>query len=222
MQRELELKYSSSSGVIPSLAELRAALEAVGYQLAKAVTREHIDTYYDDREGSLERHGLALRDRDTGGSHVATLKSRGSAVAGLHERDELELEAAHAPPPWPAGLVERIRPVASPQALQPRLRVATQRQVFTLLRAGSAVAELCFDEVTCTPPPIDDVDWAINEVGFNEVEIEALEVGVGETGVDGAELRAIGAALEELLPLNLSDISKLERASALLAPFFND
>lgn len=217
MARELELKYSSPSGVTPTLAELRTALSGSGYRLEAGGRRDHVDTYFDDPEQSLERSGLALRDRQAGERHVATLKSRGSAAAGLHERDELEVEVPAAPPPWPAEVVARLRGVAAPSALQPRMRVATAREVFVLHRGGVAAVELCFDAVTCSPPPSSGSDWAIDEVAFNEVELEALS-----SSVAGAELREIGAALEELLPLNLSDISKLERASALLAPFLND
>ncbi len=148
---------------------------------------------------------------------MATLKTRGSAVAGLHERDELEVEMAHAPPPWPAPLTERLQAVVPSDTLQPRMRVATQREVFVLRRAGEAVVELSFDEVACTPLPASGANSSIDEVRFNEVELEALSA-----TVNGTKLRAIGAVLEELLPLNLSDISKLERATALLAPFAND
>lgn len=217
MAREVELKYSSPSGDTPALEELRAAFASSGYELAAGERREQVDTYYDDPERSLERHGLALRDRQIGARHVATLKSRGSAVAGLHERDELEVEMAHAPPPWPAPLAERLRGVASPNTVGPLMRVATMREVFVLRRGGEAAVELAFDEVACTPLPVSGADWSIDEARFNEVELEAKSA-----TVDGNELRAIGAVLEELLPLNLSDISKLERASALLAPFANE
>lgn len=217
MPREVELKYSSPSGDTPALEELRAAFASSGYELSQGERREQVDTYYDDPERSLERHGLALRDRHISTLHVATLKSRGSAVAGLHERDELEVEMAHAPPPWPAVLRDRLGAVVLIDSLRPRMRVTTMRHRFVLRRSGEAVVELSFDEVVCTPLPMSGTEWSIDEVHFNEVELEALNA-----TVDEAELRGIGAALEELLPLNLSDISKLERATALLAPFASD
>ena len=217
MAREVELKYSSPSGDTPTVDELRAAFAGSGYELSAGKRREQVDVYYDDPERSLERHGLALRDRQIGARHVAALKGRGSAVNGLHERDEFELEMATAPPPWPQELVARLRGVADLNSLRPRMRVATMREAFVMRRADVAVAELSFDEVTCTPLPASGADWSIDEARFNEVELEAKAA-----SVDGLELRAIGAVLEGLLPLNFSDISKLERASALLAPFAND
>lgn len=217
MAREVELKYSSPSGDTPALVELRAAFASSGYELSTAESREQIDTYYDDPERNLERHGLALRHRQTGTRHVATLKSRGSAVAGLHERDELEVEVAQAPPPWPAELAQRLREAASTDELLAHMRVTTMREAFVLRRAGEDVVELSFDEVVCTPLPASGANALIDEARFNEVELEAMAA-----TVDGAELRAVGAVLEGLLPLNLSDISKLERASALLAPFADD
>lgn len=218
MARELELKYSSLEGVVPSLHELEAALSGLGLTVAPGGTREQTDVYYDDQQGTLQRGALALRVRSSAGGRVAAVKGRGDAVAGLFERDELEApmpQRAGAVSPWPAAVAERLAGVPGLGPLEKRLEIRTTREVFSLSRAGRPFAELLFDEVRCRPPAGAD-DALIEEAAFSEVEVEAA------AGTSAAELRLVGAALQELLPLVAGSVSKLERAAALLAPFLAD
>lgn len=222
MGQERELKYSSPEGRVPELHELEAALAPLELQVSPPHLREQTDTYFDDPELSLERAKLALRVRSRSGSRVAAVKGRGSVVSGLFEREEIEAPLGPGPtaaageaerrPRWPAVVAQRLEGVIDPARLAPRLVIGTTRVAFALSRHGDAVAELAFDEVSCRPPA-GGTDALIDEVLFSEVEIESA----GETSND--ELRRIGAALGELLPLVPGDVSKLERATVLLAPF---
>lgn len=223
MPRELELKYSSLEGRVPGVAELAGALAPLGLQVEGRGTRRQEDVYYDDAAGTLAAAGLALRVRAIGGAGVVAVKGRGDAVAGLFEREELEAPlagpaagrggAADAAVDWPAPIAARLAGVVDLPALAPVLEIVTLRDVFTLGRAGEPVAEVAFDEVTCRPPRAGAAGALIEEAAFSEVEVEALGEGTA------LELRRVGAALEALLPLVAGDVSKLERASALLAPF---
>jgi len=235
MPRELELKYSSLEGRVPGVAELAGALAPLGLQVEGRGTRRQEDVYYDDAEGTLAAAGLALRVRAigcagavggagaVGRARVVAVKGRGDAVAGLFEREELEAPlagpaagrggAADAAVDWPAPIAARLAGVVDLPALAPVLEIVTLREVFTLGRAGEPVAEVAFDEVTCRPPRAGAAGALIEEAAFSEVEVEALGEGTA------LELRRVGAALEALLPLVAGDVSKLERASALLAPF---
>lgn len=223
MPRELELKYSSLEGRVPGVAELAGALAPLGLQVEGRGTRRQEDVYYDDAAGTLAAAGLALRVRAIGGAGVVAVKGRGDAVAGLFEREELEAPlagpaagrggAAGAAVDWPAPIAARLAGVVDLPALAPVLEIVTLRDVFTLGRAGEPVAEVAFDEVTCRPPRAGAAGALIEEAAFSEVEVEALGEGTAE------DLRRVGAALEALLPLVAGDVSKLERASALLAPF---
>lgn len=229
MPRELELKYSSLEGRVPGVAELAGALAPLDLQVEGRGTRRQEDVYYDDAEGTLAAAGLALRVRAIGGAgaeggaRVVAVKGRGDAVAGLFEREELEAPlagpaagrggAAGAAVDWPAPIAARLAGVVDLPALAPVLEIVTLRDVFTLGRAGEPVAEVAFDEVTCRPPRAGAAGALIEEAAFSEVEVEALGEGTAE------DLRRVGAALEALLPLVAGDVSKLERASALLAPF---
>jgi len=219
--RELELKYSSLEGRVPDLEELSAVLSALGVQVRPGGTRHQVDVYFDDGARSLERSGLALRVRTAAGTRVATVKSRGDAVAGVFERQELE---APLPPttagsgaaelvPWPPVVARRLEGMVDMQELVPRLEIATSRELFVLERGGLNVAELSFDEVSCQPARERDADSLIQSAEFSEVEVEAAP------GTSEADLRAIGEALESLTPLVLGSASKLERAASLLAPF---
>lgn len=227
MALELELKYSSPDGQVPALAELESALAQLGYSVTEPGLRRQTDTYYDDDAATLQLAGLALRvrqvervDPDNGQltqRMLATLKSRGNVLHGVHERDEYESELAPGEPlPWLDELVTRL-PRLDLQQLTPRMLIVTDRHVFRIDRAGEAVAELVFDEVHCRPPQALLDGYSIDEIVFHEVELEALG-----GAADGAVLTAIGEALQELMPLNPSDISKLERATSLLAPFADE
>jgi inorganic triphosphatase YgiF len=214
MAAELELKFSSPEGRVPDAAELTAALAPLGLGADDLGAATQADLYYDDASLVLQRAGLALRVRSLHGQRLATLKSRGSVLQGLHERDEVEVPLpGDAPPPWPQA-VAQLLPGNAQDGLAPHMLITTVRHAFTVRRGGQPVAELAFDEVRAGPAAQVSLQYAIDEARFDEVELEALP-----GGLTGAQLRQVGAALQELLPLYPSDISKLERAASLLAPF---
>ncbi len=220
MARELELKYSSLEGRVPDQHELSAALSALGVQARPGGTRHQVDVYFDDGAQTLERQALALRVRTAGEERVATVKGRGNAVAGVFEREELEVPlepdvaTGHLGPlSWPPAVALRLAGIVDMQELRPLLEIDTTREVFVLERDGLKIAELSFDEVCCRPPSDRAEDALIQAAAFSEVEVEAAP------GTEEAELRAIGEALESLTPLVLGTASKLERATSLIAPF---
>jgi inorganic triphosphatase YgiF len=217
MARELELKYSSLEGRVPEGPELEAVFKGLGLHVGPGTARRQSDVYFDSPDLALERARLALRIRATTGGKVAAVKGRGDAAAGLFEREELEVALAPAlpggAPAWPAPITARLAGNVDLAALVPRLEIVTLREVFLLSRGGQPLAELAFDEVSCRPPSAGATDALIDEALFSEVEVEAVG------GTSGDELRQVGAALAEFMPLVAGSVSKLERASALLAPF---
>lgn len=214
MQRELELKYSSLTGEVPETEDLIATLAPLGLGVMALGTRLQEDDYYDTATESLQRASLALRVRTVAANTVVGIKSRGDAVAGLNEREELEVSGGSAA--WPPQVVDRLAGVADLAAVAIHMHLVTERTAFLLYRAdqgaGHPVAELAFDDVTCKLPASTEPESEV-EASFSEVEIEAL----GTTNAN--ELRAIGDALAALLPLVAGSASKLERATALIAPF---
>jgi len=158
-----------------------------------------------------------MRERRIGQRRLVTLKWAGSVTGALHQRQELELETSDWPPEVLAALPEGV----AVSDLVPQLELITQRTRFLVRqracpepgsegsqgagRRGVALAELAFDEVSAQRPGHDA------SVHFLEVELEALSAGADE-------LARLAAALQELLPLAESSVSKLERATALLEP----
>ncbi len=211
---ERELKFSLAEASPPSLPEVEHAFAASGFDVEALPTVRLTDTYHDDQNGSLRRAGLALRLRRGGGRTLATLKTKGSAVRGLHERDELELEvpeaAAHgsdgraARAAWPPQVRRRLAGLVDPDALTPRLEVASTRVRFRVTRAGSPVAVISYDDVDAGRP------GGEARVSFSELEIEAVD------GADVGTLRAVAETLGELGALVPDPATKLERAEALL------
>ena len=234
MALERELKYSSPEGTVPALVDIAAVLRPLGAGVTELGATTHVDVYFDDARRAVQRAGLALRIRTTGARRVATLKSRGSVVDGVHERDELEVPlppepattpaggaaprpSGGAPAEWPPAFGAHL-PGVELHELTPRMIITTLRHRFTLVQDGAPVAELAFDEVACKPAAEAALRYSIDEVLFHEVELEALSAG-GRAPVSAQALARYGAALQELLPLYPSDITKLERAATLLAAF---
>ena len=233
MALERELKYSSPEGTVPALADILAVLRPLGAGATELGATTHVDVYFDDARRAVQRAGLALRVRTTGARRVATLKGRGSVVDGVHERDELEVTlppepaaatSGEAPQPtggapaeWPPEFGAHL-PGVELRALTPRMIITTERHRCTIVQDGAPVAELAFDEVACQPAAEAALSYLVDEVLFHEVELEALSAG-GRPPVSAEALARYGAALQELLPLYPSDITKLERAATLLAAF---
>lgn len=245
MKIERELKFSSTEEHVPSLPELRQALGTSSLELGPETIRRHVDSYYDDRAGSLRRAGWALRKRRSIDKTIATLKGAPSAVgdagadgqagavedagrgSALQSRPELEVEldevADRLVNGWPPEIAAALPPAIDLGAVRELVELRVRRVAVAVTRAGSPVAELAFDEVICSVPG--NLPGATLEetphFTFHEVEIEAL-AGDHEEAVSLAALDEVGLAVNELLPLVASSASKLERATALLGPFIED
>ena len=207
MKLEREHKYSLAASDLPDPWVLGYELAQAGFELLPQGQHEQRDRYVDTPDERLKQAGLALRERYLGGARRVTLKWAGSVTGGLHQRQELELEAAGWPPAVLAALPEGV----AAADLAPRLELTTQRTRFLVMqracpeaeRGGLALAELAFDEVTARRP------GHFTSVHFLEVELEALEASADE-------LAKLAETLQAILPLTESSVTKLERAIALL------
>ncbi len=85
METELKLRVPQAARTRVSASPL---FEAAGPQAAQDLDA----VYYDTPDCSLRRAGAALRVRREAGRWVQTVKWSGSARAGLHERNEIEME----------------------------------------------------------------------------------------------------------------------------------
>jgi CHAD domain-containing protein len=144
------------------------------------------DVYLDTPDWRLHSAGATLRVRHgASGGTEATLKSRGSSVDGLRDREELTeacdasmLDQSAALRALPGAVGDRLRAALPPDAeLRPLFEIRTARGRHVILRDGIAVAEVALDESQVV---VDGTTTALT-----------LRV----------ELEARGASVEELSPL---------------------
>ena len=98
--REVELKLQLRPGS-------RAILEAsTTFPDAAAKHHHQVTTYFDTPDSVLSRAGFVLRIRQSGGSHIQTVKSRPNCRGVAMSRGEWE---------WPVGGIARISPICADQ-----------------------------------------------------------------------------------------------------------
>ena len=248
MATERELKFSTLDEHVPSLPELNLALEGSGLLALPGRVSRHVDVYY-DAGGALGAAGVALRRRRRQGPGPGTeggiayfpvqvtVKSGSTVTGALHERTERQWQVGPERL-WPQEVEDAVAavPGATVNALQPVAELRIRRVAFLVASAtadaddadaegaagteGAApLAELAFDEVTCSATHDDGLSAT-----FHEVEIEAL----GEESVEAlggsladdrdalTKLTTIADAVASMVKLTPSSASKLERARALL------
>ena len=85
---EIELKYSiEDDSIIRSIMEDRI-LTSIEKKNSRETLAMHA-VYFDTEEADLRKNHIAFRIRLEGSRHIATLKRRSSAEAGLHKREEI-------------------------------------------------------------------------------------------------------------------------------------
>jgi len=162
MTLEREHKYLVS-GEFPNPTRLQTAWADAGVTLRPAGTRDQHDTYFDTPGRALRAAGAVLRVRRFGGETLATYKGPGDVVGSLHVREEIELPFVS---PWPEAIRAKLASLGVGEAQPlPLLSLHTTRTRHVLLREGTALAELSFDEVTAA--------HGDREVTFRELELEA-------------------------------------------------
>ena len=85
---EIELKYSiEDDSIIKNIMEDQLLASAVSKDLSETLAMHAV--YFDTEQADLRKNHIAFRVRLEGDSYVATIKIGGSAVDGLHKREEL-------------------------------------------------------------------------------------------------------------------------------------
>lgn len=193
MGQEIELKLS----IRPSAVTAFRSHPVLSSLSSQSSTLEN--QYYDTPEQQLTQAGTALRLRFQGGRCVQTLKTRGSNVGGLHQRDEWEFErpddqldlSQFPAGVLPDGVVSQLKPLFSTKFNRHRW----------LVRHKDADIEVVLDE--------GQVSAGEKRQSLSEVELE----------LKSGELPALLSLAHELtrsIPLVPSDISKAERGYRLL------
>jgi len=200
MEAEIKLAIDAASAArIKKLPVLRE------HAVSKPQEQEHVDRYFDSAGFDLWRHGFALRVRSADGRHVQTLKGGGSALAGLHQRTELETEIPSEEPDL--DLFARQLKEALPQLA--RLQMPVLAPVFVnRSKRSSWMLELPDGvQVECALD-IGELQHGERSVPVRELE---LEIKQGEP----VRLYELAQQVHAALPVRLEHVSKAERGYAL-------
>ncbi|MBV9793275.1 MAG: CYTH and CHAD domain-containing protein [Actinobacteria bacterium] len=191
--REIELKYEAGpDAVLPPLEDLPQVASEAGPAEQKLEAE-----YYDTEDLRLLRAGVTLRRRRGGNDSGWHLK----LPAGPNTRQELQLPLGRTGRTVPAELVQLVKVYSRGEALAPVARIATVRQVRTLIdETGASLAEVVADEVSAQT-----LGESTTISSWREVEVEL-------TGGDRRLLRAADKRLRRggLQPAGRT--AKLERA----------
>jgi len=204
IQVEIEAKYAVAD---PAVFNTLLQLEHVdGYALRPAGHRDVVDHYLDTPQRALLRGGYTcrLREGQTEGRWIVTVKRVATAVDGVHQREEheCELSARSAPTDWPQGPArDMVLTLSKGQALTELFALRQHRILRAVGQGDRAVGELSFDVV--------EIDVGGRRTVTREVEFELTRDGTL------ADLRAVGARLEGY-QLDPQSTSKFERALGLL------
>jgi triphosphatase len=190
MAREQELKLAVAQASWPVIT---AWLEEGGAQ--RLPMRALRNTYFDTPDGQLNRQRIALRIRQHGEDYIQTLKTKGTATRGLHDRQEWD---------WPleefrldtAALKESpIKTIVERDFLQSVFSTDFERSAW-LWQEGDRVIEYALDK--------GEVRSGNARAAISEVELELK-------GGDAAALTEQATALSRICPVFLSPVSKAEQ-----------
>ena len=199
---EIELKL-----LVPpaALAALSADPLLTGVK-AKRKTRKRLDNiYFDTPEHALAQARIGLRLRKDGRRWLQTVKSGGSAQAGLHQREEIEFAVSGKALEWAPLMGTEFESVLGPvwQQLAPQFRTLFSRDIWRLPGPTGAEIEVAIDQGEII-------------AGKNRKSREAiceLELELKSGAVD--DLFDIALQLADRHPLLLDNRSKAERGDAL-------
>jgi triphosphatase len=204
---ETELKLAARARDLPLLARTLEARAGVGRR-ADGVRARLVTTYFDTPDRALERRGLALRVRETGGHFIQTVIDRAGidrAGATALTREEWEDAISGAAPDPQAPETGRFFPPDTNGRLVPLFRTEVARQTIALSPVPGTQIEAAIDR-----GHIRASDRAVSEP-ISEVELE-LKSGRAAALYDVA-LDLLGVA-----PVRLASRGKLGRGYRLVAP----
>jgi inorganic triphosphatase YgiF len=170
---------------------------------SRSATHTLFSAYYDTPDGLLKRNGAALRLRRHDGRWIQTVKRGGTTLAGLHRREEHEIEVAAQLPSFPAlveaGLGDLLSDPQARDALGVAFTTEFTRTATTLEIDGSRI-EVALDQGV--------IAAEARRLALCEIELELL-------AGTAAPLFGLGREIARALPVRLDGRSKAERGHAL-------
>jgi triphosphatase len=202
MHTEIELKLRLP---LEDVNQLQRSQLIKSLSISPAVTQKLYTVYYDTESHDLRHKDIALRLRRHGKRWVQTIKGRGGATAGLHQRYEWEVPVLHARPDFTKisdpAVVNLFDSARLRERLHPLFTTKFNRSK-RMLRLSDGEVEFCLDRGTITAGKA--------SILFSEIELE-LRSG------SPASLFQLALDLLAIVPLRLENRSKAERGYALAA-----
>jgi inorganic triphosphatase YgiF len=204
VEHEVELKLSIAGGDTSRLRRHPAVTAACN---TRPVTRKLTSIYYDTPDFKLLDAGISLRVRRMSGGWFQTVKSAGSALAGLHQRTEWEDAIAAGQPDFTRILDPQLIRLFADQplrdALKPLFVTEVRRTEWLLVFDNGDKIELALD--------VGQLIVGENRLPISEIE---LELKSGNTG----RLFDLALELQNDIPLALNNVSKAQSGYAFYRP----
>ncbi|MDX1499265.1 MAG: CHAD domain-containing protein [Woeseiaceae bacterium] len=173
-----------------------AALATAGIEAEAGQPALQLDTYYDTRDWTLYRHGVAFRRRQRGSDTMLTLKSLDGAGGPVFVRDEVEQALGDAPadllPPGPVA--NRLAELGAPAPGRKLFSVRTRRKSWHLRHRDAPDSEFRLDVDETVIRPHRPRAGAAGRLAFTELELELVTGPVARLQA-AAELLAAGTGL---------------------------
>jgi inorganic triphosphatase YgiF len=168
------------------------------------------NTYFDTADRRLTAARTSLRVRDLGQRRLATVKRSLSTQAGIHTREEWEvdLDAGDHPLEWPSSAArDHALAALNGAPMFPLMTVRTRRQYSYALLDNAQVAEISLDEGV--------IMAGGRMVDFRELEVELLPAGT-RANLDALieHLQARFALIPEARGKKKRGLALLEQAAA--------
>jgi triphosphatase len=203
MAAEIELKLTARAGAPPDTL-MRALTHPAMTSLRKndPYTEQLVSTYYDTPAGALLKQGVSLRIRQAGSAWVQTVKGGGSAVSGLHVRNEYEW-------PLPGPRIDAKLLATTPWGREIAAAMGQIKAVFKTVIARTEAA-VAFADGTRALVCLDQgaIHAGRRKLAVAEMEIELIDG-------DVARLCELAILLATDLPLSIATASKAARGYAL-------
>ena len=201
---EIEAKFRVVNRVV--FTSLRQLTTLGPFYLVHTPGTEHQrNTYFDTADRRLTANRTTLRVRDLGSRRIATVKRSLSTQAGIHTREEWEvdLDAGEHPADWPASAArDRALAALDGAAIFPLMTIRTHRQYSYAILGDIQLAEISLDEGA--------IIAGGRAIGFRELEVELLAHGTR------ADLDALVDYLQARFALIPEARGKKKRGLALL------
>ena len=197
MPTETELKLR-----IPDRDILRFKRHPLLKTATKTAANQHLcNTSFDTPNHDFREHGMGLRIRRIGRKRIQTLKAKGQALNGLHQRQEWETEVDSDEPDL-SLLPEDVEITDKPQ-ITPIFTTDFKRSTWDLDLDSGEKIEIALDH--------GEIKTSDQSIPLHEVELE-LKNG------DPEVLYEFALQLQQYFPLTIENHSKAERGYALSRP----